>query len=50
MGAYEGGAHVLLLPRMPYGEGAARVPMRILRYLVNNQGGRPCEASATDAL
>ena len=23
-----GGAHVLLLPRMPYGEGAARVPMR----------------------
>ncbi len=28
MGAYEGGAHVLLLPRMPYGEGAARVPMR----------------------
>jgi hypothetical protein len=28
VGAYGGGAHVVLLPRMPYGEGAARVPMR----------------------
>ena len=31
-----GGAHVLLLPRMPYGEGAARVPMRFYAtFLVN---------------
>jgi hypothetical protein len=30
-----GGAHVLLLPRMPYGEGAAHVPMRFFATLVN---------------
>ncbi len=32
-----GGAHVLLLPRMPYGVGAARVPMRFYAILVNSQ-------------
>jgi hypothetical protein len=35
MGAYEGGAHVPLLPRMPYWGGAARVPMRFYATLVN---------------
>jgi hypothetical protein len=35
MGAYEGGAHVPLLPRMPYWGGAARVPMRFHATLVN---------------
>jgi hypothetical protein len=36
MGAYEGGAHLLLLPRMPYwGGGAARVPRRFYATLAN---------------
>ncbi len=35
MGAYEGGAHVPLLPQMPYWGWAARVPMRFYATLVN---------------
>jgi hypothetical protein len=34
-----GGAHVLLLPRMPYGEGAAHVPMRFYAILVTVNTG-----------
>ncbi len=36
LGAYVGGAHVLLLPRMPFGVGAARVPMLFYAMLVNS--------------
>jgi hypothetical protein len=34
MGAYEGGAHVLFMPPMPYSGRAARVPTRLYAYML----------------